>query len=248
MHHHKHENPQSICKPTQPTQILQNLTALAETFGGICMKIIGFSSGVVGHDSNVDRMVKAIMEKSGADSEFVKLNDLNYSACKSCVWLCAVPQICRLEDELSPYYQKVKEADAVVLGSPIHFGTVNAAMVSFISRLWGFRHVSIPIKNKPFVLALSGLGNERSDTSRDDFRRLLRPFQVNILDIVSYYSRIPPCYSCGRHQECRIGGAFRLWGEKTSTLPITPDLFRIWEDSSDTVTQIEAAGEKLRDT
>jgi hypothetical protein len=27
------------------------------------MKIIGFSAGVVGRDSNVDRMVKAIMEK-----------------------------------------------------------------------------------------------------------------------------------------------------------------------------------------
>ncbi len=210
------------------------------------MKIIGFSSGVVGHDSNVDRMVKAIMEKSGADSEFVKLNDLNYSACKSCVWLCAGPQVCCLEDELLPYYQKVKEADAVVLGSPIHFGSVSAAMISFISRLWGFRHVTIPIKNKPFVLALSGAGNVRFDTSTDDFRRALMPFQVNIVDIVSYYSRIPPCYSCGRHQECRIGGAFMIWGEKTSTLPITPDLFRTWEDRPETVDKIEAAAEKLR--
>ena len=28
------------------------------------MKIIGFSAGVIGRDSNVDRMVKAIMEKT----------------------------------------------------------------------------------------------------------------------------------------------------------------------------------------
>ena len=66
------------------------------------MKIIGFSSGVVGRESNVDRMVKAIMEKCGYDFEFVKLNDLNYSACKSCVWLCAEPQLCMLEDDLFP--------------------------------------------------------------------------------------------------------------------------------------------------
>ena len=210
------------------------------------MKIIGFSSGVVGRESNVDRMVKAIMEKSGVEYEFVKLNDFNYSACKSCVWLCAGPQICKLEDDLLPYYEKVRAADAVVLGSPIHFATVNAAMLAFISRLWGFRHVTIPIKNKPFVLALSGAGNAQFDTSINDFRRALMPFQVNILDVVSYYSRIPPCYSCGRHQECRIGGAFRIWGEKTSTLPITPDLFRSWEDRPDTVAKIEAASEKLR--
>ena len=92
------------------------------------VKIIGFSSGAVGRESNVDRMVKAIMEKSGYESEFIKFTDLNYSACKSCVWLCAGPQVCLLEDDLLPYFQKVKEADAIVLGSPIHFGTVNAGM------------------------------------------------------------------------------------------------------------------------
>ena len=212
------------------------------------MKIIGFSSGVVGRESNVDRMVKAIMKKSGYESEFIKLTDLNYSACKGCVWVCAGPQLCLLEDDLLPYFQKVKEADAVVLGSPIHFGTVSAGMLAFISRLWGFRHVTIPIKNTPFLLALSGLGFEQSDTSADDFKRVLKSFQVNILDVISYYSRIPPCYSCGRHQECRIGGAYSLWGEKTSTLSITPELYQKWEDSSETVDKIEAAAEKLKKT
>ncbi len=211
------------------------------------MKVIGFSSGVIGRDSNVDRMVRTIMDKTGAESEFVKLTDLNYSACKGCVWLCADPQICQLEDDLLPYYQKVKEADAVVLGSPIHFASVNAVMLSFISRLWGFRHVTIPIKNKPFVLALSGAGNVQAVTSEDDFRRALRPFQVDIVDVVSYYSKIPPCYSCGRHQECSIGGAYTIWREKTPTLPITPDLFRKWEDRPETVARIERAAQALKD-
>jgi multimeric flavodoxin WrbA len=212
------------------------------------MKIIGFSSGVVEHESNVDRMVKAIMAETGCEPEFVKLNDLNYSACKSCVWLCAEPQVCMLDDDLLLYYQKVKEADAVVLGSPVHFGTINAAMVAFISRLWAFRHVTIPIKNKPFVLAVSkGLGG-KADNAAEDFRRALMPYQVNVLDVVQYISQIPPCYSCGRHQECNIGGAYRMWGEKAHTLPITPELFRKWEDDPETVARIKAAGKKLGDT
>ncbi|MEE8400488.1 MAG: flavodoxin family protein, partial [Desulfobacterales bacterium] len=123
------------------------------------MKIIGFGAGVVGRESNVDRMVIGIMEASGHEYEFVKLNDLSYNACKSCVSLCAGPQLCQLDDDLLPYYPKVKEADAVVLGAPIHMATISAAMATFISRLWGFRHVTIPIKNKPFVLALSGAGD-----------------------------------------------------------------------------------------
>ncbi len=211
------------------------------------MKIIGFSSGVVGRESNVDRMVKAIMAETGCESEFVKLNDLNYSACKSCAWLCAKPQLCKLEDDLLPYSQKIKEADAVVLGSPVHVGTINAAMVGFISRLWAFRHVTIPIKNKPLVLALCGAFDGKADNAAEDFRRALMGYQVNILDAVQYTSQIPPCYSCGRHQECSIGGAYRIWGEKAHTLSITPELFRKWEDDPETVARIKAAGKKLGD-
>ncbi|MHC4266279.1 MAG: flavodoxin family protein [Planctomycetota bacterium] len=216
------------------------------------MKIIGFSSGAVGGDTNVDRMVKAIMDKSGHESEFVKLNDLNYSACKSCVWLCARPQVCMLEDDLLPYYQKIKEADAVVLGSPIHFGTINAAMSSFISRFWGFRHVTIPIKNKPFVLVLAGAGLE--DNTDNDFLRTLELYQVKVLDVIRYTSKIFPCFQCGRHRKCTIGGGHRkctiggvyeMYGEKAHTMSITPEFFRKWEDDPKTVIRIEAAGKKL---
>ena len=210
------------------------------------MKIIGFSAGVVGRDSNTDRMVKAIMEKSGYDSEFVKLNDFDYSACKGCVWLCAGPEVCRLEDDLLPYYQKVKEADAVVLGSPVHHSTVSASMLAFISRLWGFRHVNFAIKDKPFVLALCGIGRWQ-DTTEEDFHRALRSYRVRIVEVVRYSSVIPPCYRCGRHQECHIGGAYRIWDDKARTLVITPEIFRRWEDDTETVAKVEAAAEKLID-
>jgi multimeric flavodoxin WrbA len=138
----------------------------------------------------------------------------------------------------------------VILGSPIHFGTVSATMLAFISRLWGYRHVNVAIKNKPFVLVLcgSGTGDPQRNTSEQDFRRALRPFRVNVLDIVKYSSRIPPCYRCGRHQECLIGGAYRIWGDRTSTLTITPELFRRWENHPETVTNVETAIEKLRST
>jgi multimeric flavodoxin WrbA len=166
-------------------------------------------------------MVKAIMEKSGYESEFVKLTDLNYSACKGCVWLCAKQEVCKLDDDLFPYYQKVKEADAVVLGSPVHGRIISATMSAFISRLWGFRHVNFAIENKPFVLAICSMGT-RPDTSEEDLRSVLSRFNVKILDVVKYSSRTPPCYRCGRLQECSIGGGYRLWGDKAYTLTITP--------------------------
>ena len=88
------------------------------------MKVIGFSAGSVGREGNVDRIVKAVLQKSGHEVEFVKLADLSYSGCKGCVQLCARPQVCRLEDDAQPYYQKVKEADAVVIGTPIDLSRI----------------------------------------------------------------------------------------------------------------------------
>lgn len=209
------------------------------------MKVVGFSSGGVGRDSNVDRMVKAILDKSGHETEFVKLAELNYSACKGCVDLCAKPQACQLEDDLFPYYQKIKEADAVVLGSAIYFGTINASMMSFIERFFGYRHVDLVIQKKPFVLVVSG-GGRSSDGAVEEFRNRLRPFGVRILDVVSYESGIPPCFRCGRHKECSIGGLYGAVGKAAHTMEIMPEFFHRWEEHPPVVEAVEGAAEKLR--
>jgi hypothetical protein len=118
-------------------------------------------------------------------------------------------------------------------------------MSAFISRLWGFRHVNFAIENKPFVLVICGIGH-RKDTAEEDFRKALSPFEVRILDVVKYYSKLPPCYKCGRHQECSIGGAYKMWGDKAHTLTITPELFTKWEDDASVVKKVTAVAEKLR--
>jgi hypothetical protein len=69
---------------------------------------------------------------------------------------------------------------------------------------------------------------------------------VNILDVVQYTSGIPPCFSCGRHKECRIGGLYTARGEAAHTLDIKPEYFHKWENDPRTVAWIEAAAKKLR--
>ena len=208
------------------------------------MTILGFSAGAVGHESNVDRMVKAILARSGQPSEFVKLTDLNYTACKGCVKLCAGPQVCRLEDDLFPYYPRVKEADAIVLGSPVRHRGVSPTMLSFIDRFWGYRHVSIAIQNKPIILVLCHLYEVEDAVA--EFHKALRTYRVNVIDVITYRTDSPPCYTCGRHQECRIGGLYRMRGEEGMSLKVTPELFCRWEDHPETVVKVEAAAEKLK--
>ena len=208
------------------------------------MKVIGFSTGSVGREGNVDRMVKAILDMSGHDVEFVKLTDLDFSGCKGCVQLCALPQVCALEDDAQPYYEKVKEADAVVIGTPVYFGAITSTVCAFIERFFGYRHVDIPIAGKPFVTVVGGA--MELDSAVQQFHKMLGAFEVNLIDTVQFTSRIPPCFKCGRHKECEIGGLYMMLGNAAKGLTITKEMFTRWEDDSATAAAINAAAEKLK--
>jgi multimeric flavodoxin WrbA len=208
------------------------------------MKVIGFSAGSAGREGNVDRMVKAVLEKSGHECEFVKLHDLTFSGCKGCVQLCAKPQVCKLEDEAQPYYQKVKEADAVVIGTPVYFDTMTATVWAFIERFFGYRHVDIPIKGKPFVTVIGG--GMGVDSAAEQLHKVLGAFEVNVVDTIKFQSKVPPCFKCGRHKECEIGGLYMMLGDAAKELTITKEMFTRWEDDASVAAAIDAAAEKLK--
>jgi NAD(P)H-dependent FMN reductase len=207
------------------------------------MKVIGFSAGSVGREGNIDRIIKAILEKSGHEVEFVKLADLSYSGCKGCVQLCAKPQVCKLEDDAQPYYQKVKEADAVVIGTPVYFDTMTSMAWAFVERFFGYRHVDIPIAGKPFVTVVGGA--MMLDSAVEQLHKMLGMFEVNVLDTVRFNSKVPPCFKCGRHKECEIGGLYMMLGDPAKELTITKEMFTRWEDDSATAAAVDAAAEKL---
>jgi multimeric flavodoxin WrbA len=76
----------------------------------------------------------------GAETDLVHLYDLNYKGCISC-FACKAKGgksygRCAVKDDLMPVFKKIEEADAVILGSPIYFGTVSGEMRSFLERLF----------------------------------------------------------------------------------------------------------------
>ena len=189
-------------------------------------------------------MVKAILEKSGHEVEFVKLTDLGYSGCKGCVQLCARPQVCMLEDDAQPYYEKIKQADAVVIGTPVYFGTVTATAWAFIERFFGYRHVDIPIAGKPFVLVVGGA--LRLDSAVEQLHKALGMFEVNVLETVRFQSKVPPCFKCGRHKECEIGAMYMMLGDAAKQVTVTQEMFTRWEEDSEVAAAVDAAAEELK--
>lgn len=75
----------------------------------------------------------------GAETELVHLYDFDFKGCTSC-FACKLKGgksygRCAVNDGLTPLLDKVFEADALLLGSPIYFGTVTGEMRSCMERL-----------------------------------------------------------------------------------------------------------------
>ena len=75
----------------------------------------------------------------GATTELINLYDLNYKGCISCFACKTIGGKsygrCAVEDDLTEVFSRVEQADAIVLGSPIYYGTVSGEMKSFMERL-----------------------------------------------------------------------------------------------------------------
>lgn len=105
------------------------------------MKVVAVNGGPRKKWNTATLLTKVLdgAASKGAQTEMVHLYDLDFKGCVSC-FSCKVKGgksygRCALKDDLSPVLQKVEELDALVLGSPIYFGTVTGAMRSFMERL-----------------------------------------------------------------------------------------------------------------
>lgn len=75
----------------------------------------------------------------GAEIELIHLYDLDFKGCTSC-FACKLKDgksygKCAHRDDLTPVLEKILTVDALILGSPIYFGTVTGEMRSFMERM-----------------------------------------------------------------------------------------------------------------
>jgi multimeric flavodoxin WrbA len=105
------------------------------------MRVMAFN-GSPRKEWNTATLLKKALEgasSQGAETNLIHLYDLNYKGCISC-FACKTKGgesygRCAVKDDLTPVFKKVEEADAIILGSPIYFGTVSGEMRSFMERL-----------------------------------------------------------------------------------------------------------------
>ncbi|MFQ6063457.1 MAG: flavodoxin family protein, partial [Methanosarcinales archaeon] len=110
------------------------------------MKVLGVS-GSPTPNSTTDTIIKAILDATGVETEFVKLSDINVGPCRACL-KCTYTNKCVLKDDWNELAEKVAESDALVVGSPTYYGNVSAFTKAFMERLYAFRHINLLTRGK----------------------------------------------------------------------------------------------------
>lgn len=213
------------------------------------MSIVGISGSPI-QGGNTDRLVQALLEQSGREYTFVNLSTLDFVPCRGCAHLCARSNMCPLEDGLEPYLKPILEADALVLASPVHAGTITAWMFMFLSRIWCFHHLKNLLEDKPLLLAITALHRTSKHGAVRGFEETVSRWgdKMRHLGTLFHATEIPPCYKCGIGTQCKVGGLWHVVGhdeEKLRNFKVTADKFKRWEDCPQTVAEVERYAQVL---
>ncbi len=104
------------------------------------MKIIAFNGSPRKNWNTATLLEKALegAASEGAETELIHLYDLSYKGCISCFACKTIGGKsygrCAVKDELTPVLARAGEADSIIFGSPIYFGTATGHIRSFMER------------------------------------------------------------------------------------------------------------------
>ena len=117
-------------------------------------KILGIS-GSPRRGGNTEILLDRALEgasRAGAIAEKIILNELYLTPCQGCYDRCGKKGACVVKDDMRLIYRKLDEADALVIASPIYFGSVSAQLKIMIDRCnsyWVRKYLSkMPIPKK----------------------------------------------------------------------------------------------------
>lgn len=134
------------------------------------MKVLGIN-GSPRAGGNTDILLDKVLEgarSKGADTEKIVLNKLRFCLCQECGDIKG-DEDCVFKDGMQSVYEGIKEADALVLASPIFFGSLTAQTKTMIDRfqcVWKKKYI---LKKDTGFRKIKGAFVSVSGSDRKDF-------------------------------------------------------------------------------
>jgi multimeric flavodoxin WrbA len=150
--------------------------------------------GIVGSprkNGNVDRLVQAVLdgaEEAGYEITKYHLNEMDYSGCQGCNY-CKSHEKCKLDDGLSPLLEDIREADAIVFGSPIYFYLFSGQFKLMEDRMYslidpGFNSRLRPGKKAVIVTSQGHPDISAFEKAADEFAGILKLLGFEVTEII----------------------------------------------------------------
>ena len=101
------------------------------------MKVIGINASPRGKDSNTLKLTNAVLagaKEEGAETELIDLYTLRIEYCTACGTCYATGECTRLDD-FSDLFDRIMNADGIVLGAPNYVDCVPAPMKALFDRM-----------------------------------------------------------------------------------------------------------------
>ena len=192
-------------------------------------KIIGVSGSPI-KDSNTDLTVKVVLESTGLAFEFVKLSDYSIEPCRACLG-CVKTNRCVIDDDGVVLAEKVKDADALVIGGYTPYSSLDARTKAFIERLYPLRHNHGFMRGKPGAAVVTSCMPEGD-------KRLPPAGEMGVNAIMFYMieegmrwlgsmkvSGNVPCLRCGFGDPCQMSGVKMLFGPEATVASVGSNSF-----------------------
>jgi multimeric flavodoxin WrbA len=100
------------------------------------MKVIGIS-GSPRKKGNTEFLIQLALDeirREGMDTEIITLAGKTINPCNACMVCKKDKNRCVIEDDFEPIFLKIREADGLILGTPVYFGSATPNIKSFMDR------------------------------------------------------------------------------------------------------------------
>ncbi len=122
--------------------------------------------------------VQDTLSAEGVDSEIIHIGNQDIRGCIACM-KCRETGKCVFDDLVNKIAPKFEEADGLVIGSPVYFGSANATAIAFMDRLF----YSTPF-SKAWKVGAAVTSARRAGTTAT-FDELNKYFTISEMPVVS---------------------------------------------------------------
>ncbi|MFH1624226.1 MAG: flavodoxin family protein [Pseudomonadota bacterium] len=91
---------------------------------------------------NTEILMKEVLKASkemGAETNLITVARKVINPCDAC-GTCLKKGACKIDDDMTPIYSAISEADGIVLGSPVYFWSMTAQAKAIVDRTYAVHH------------------------------------------------------------------------------------------------------------